>query len=157
MAKLDDTLNYSVWKIVTQVADILLLAREMEVKPYEITSVQAKVLGLLTNSPKPVTIASLARRLQKKHNGVAALVDRMKRNDLLYELKDIKKTRNRMIAVTDKGRSIYEETKDINIISEILSPLSDSQKEEIIKVMTEIRNNAVQQLHANDFYLVRFS
>ena len=146
-------LDYNLWTLITQVADIMLMARESEVKPYGITAVQTKVLGIITYHKKPVRVSELSKRLQRKPNGVTALIDRMKKDDLVYESDETESKKKRIIGITEKGKKIYEETRDIIIISKILSHLTKNQKEQLIKTLLMVRGDAIKELHAHTFYL----
>jgi len=130
-----------------------MLARESEVKQFGITAVQAKVLGILINHGRPVTIAGLSRRLQRKHNGVTALVNRMKKDGLLFTESSEEFKGQNVVGVTDRGQEIYNQVHAIPLISQIFSHFTNKQKNSIIEKLLALRSHAVKELHAYHFFI----
>lgn len=151
--KSQDGIDYKLLLVITQVSDGLMLARESEVKQFGITAVQAKVLGMLINHGRPVTIAGLSRRLQRKHNGVTALVNRMKKDGLLYTESSEEFKGQNVVGVTDRGEEIYGQVRNIPLISAIFSHLTNKQKHGLIEKMLTLRSHAVKELHAYHFFI----
>ncbi|MFC1978726.1 MarR family winged helix-turn-helix transcriptional regulator [Chloroflexota bacterium] len=147
--------DYYLWGLISQVSDLMTMARSVDIKPYGITAAQVKLLGILQYREEALSISELAVRLQRTHHGVSALVKRMIKDNLIHET-DSKEPRNkRVIAITEKGKHIYEQSRRNSIIHNILSIITKRQKEQFIDQLIKIRDNAVKTLHTHSFSLFK--
>lgn len=132
--------------LVTHLNDLLMAARGIEMKEYDVTATQARVLTLiLHDEDKKQSISDIARILHRQPNGTATLVNRMIEKGLVVDHDNVKQKGNaRYITITEKGRDIYNKTKDLVVITKILDVLPLEKKREICKAFVQVCDKAFE-------------
>lgn len=102
--------------------------------PLGITYPQYLVLLVLWEQDKQ-PVNDIARRLLLETNTVTPLLQRMEKAGLVKRSKGSNDARQRIVSLTEKGRAMYEQAKNIpeNMCNEAMTPAGD--EEEIIRMI----------------------
>ena len=119
---------------------------DKDASQFGITLLQAVVLVMIENSSAPVTPAELSRQMFRRHNTVAALVRRMENKGLVILHKDLHKKNMIRVEITEKGRQIYSKLIIGDAPHELMSCLSEEEREQLRSCLKRLRNRAFELL-----------
>lgn len=122
------------WILLSEAQRLTVAAAEKELKPLGITLVQSGVLYVLNTMKKEgisSTPAEIARWLSRRPITVSALLNRMEKQGLVIQRRDISPKRIQ-VEMTEKGEQIYREmTANRKAVPTILCSLSPSQRQQM--------------------------
>ncbi len=133
------------WILLSEAQRLTVAAAEKELKPLGITLVQSGVLYVLHTMKKDCissTPAEIARWLSRRPITVSALLNRMEKQGLVTQKRDISPKRIQ-VEMTEKGNQIYREMiLNRRAVPTILSSLSPSQRQQMKKYLGKLTNKA---------------
>lgn len=133
------------WILLSEAQRLTVAAAEKELKPLGITLVQSGVLYVLHTMKKEgisSTPAEIARWLSRRPITVSALLNRMEKQGLVTQKRDISPKRIQ-VEMTEKGNQIYREmTVNRRAVPTILSSLSPSQRQQMKMHLGKLTNKA---------------
>jgi len=102
----------------------------------------------IKNISGPVRITDIARWLDRSVNSVSMIIDRMVKAGLVRRTRDRKDRRTVFVTLTKKAEEAYmpATTAGWNLIQEILSPLSNEDKRNLIRLLETIRDKTYDYL-----------
>lgn len=122
-----------------------LMDRRM--KPKGITRSQWWVLtNLSRHDGSPLTQVELARLLDVGKVTVGGLIDRLEENALVERSADPSDRRVRLIRISEKGRQLVEEMKELAFEVDGLSMegVSEAEREALISILSKIKENLLE-------------
>ena len=133
---------YILWLLESTTA-ITARARARELSNYNITREQAAVLSIVCLTESKSTPTDISRILLRQTHATSALLIRMEKVGLIKKVKDLNKKNQVRIALTDYGEKIYNETHGGDVIHNIMSILSDEERNQLIKTLKKLLNKAL--------------
>lgn len=138
MREIDFVIERSILKIGNKLNNI----RTDDLKKYGITASQSETL-LYFAGHADATITELKQYLQISHQAARNIVERLKEKNLLETTTSKADARANIVLLTDKGKELCNTLKNsgTNIGSQIMSSLSETEKEELLRMLTQISDN----------------
>jgi len=138
--------DYELWVLFHQACDAMIRARENEVREFGISMMQAAVLFIVKAIDGPATPAEISRWLFREPHTVSGLLDRMEKQGLVRQVKDLERKNMIRVVITGKGEEAYQRSRDLKVIRTILSSLSAKQREALRPYLETLRNKALGEL-----------
>lgn len=133
------------WILLSEAQRLMVAAAEKELKPLGITLVQSGVLYVLHTMKKqgiPSTPAEIARWLSRRPITVSALLNRMERQGLVLQRRDVSRKRIQ-VEMTDRGRQVYlDMVMTRKAVPSILGSLSPNQRKQMKTNLEKITQKA---------------
>jgi DNA-binding MarR family transcriptional regulator len=140
---LDD--YYRLWLLLSQTRAAISKVRHKKVGQY-LHPNQAAALVSIWALEGQVTPAALSRRLFLEPHSVSELIIRMQKNGLVTKKKDKKRGNVVRISITKKGREVCQKVMGQELIRQILSSLSDEQREQLRVCLLILFTEALKEL-----------
>ena len=140
---LDD--HYRLWLLLSQTRSAIFKVRHKKVGQY-LHPNQAAALVSIWALDGQVTPATLSRRLFLEAHTVSELIIRMEKKGLVTKRKDRKKGNIVRISITKKGRQVCSQVMGQDLIRDIISSLSDEQREQLRTSLSILYREVLKQL-----------
>lgn len=110
------------------------------VKHLGLTSARWKVLGAISLSDEPMTVARIAGVMGQTRQGVQRLADVMADEGILVYMDNPHHKKAKLVDMTDEGRALYKRVSDIQIkwSNELAEGLDEKEAETALKVLQQI-------------------
>ena len=136
--------SYKMWILLGQTKDAISMVRENDVRKHNLPLKQVTVMGLIDLFGDEATISELSRWLLRKPNTLLELINRMQKNGLIEIKRDLERKGKIRIILTKKGRSLYKRSIQSNSIPTIMSALTETECQQLIKCLCKIRAKALE-------------
>ena len=130
------------WMHMDEVSFLIATARERELKRYNLSSVQMKVLLSLNYLDRPMTIRDLCRWVIRGHTAISLLTDKMAGKGLVEKYQDDENRNQTRVAITEKGQQTLYQLIPRKPIPDILSVLSDEECDQLIALLEKVMTRA---------------
>jgi MarR family 2-MHQ and catechol resistance regulon transcriptional repressor len=122
---------------VFQTAQIFDKAAKCIFSPHGLTAAQFNVLNLLADQKEGLRASDLAASLIVDPSNVTGLLKRMSRDELVIDLESKEDRRQRIVALTPKGRALWNKAsrdyeKRLRLLEELVSEKEKKLIEEIL-------------------------
>jgi DNA-binding MarR family transcriptional regulator len=121
--------------------DSIQKAIKMELAQYNMSQSQVKTLHMISNSEELLTLNQIAELSIRELNSVTTLINRMGKKGLVEKVKKPGDPRT-YVALTEKGRDIYENTVTERSIMLIFDALDEKEKEELRVLLSKLQTKA---------------
>ena len=110
-------------------------------RDYGLKQSEFDTLTQLFLSGRPLTQAELKKRLLTTKGSVSLMLSKMEKEGLLRREGDKRDRRCQLVILTDAGKEFVEPRLERHIkrISKYFSPLTDLEKEILLKILTKLR------------------
>jgi len=137
---------YKLWVLLEQAHYIIGKIREKELKEIDVSITQAQVLAIIESLDFPATPAEISRRVLRAPHTVSELISRMVSQGLVRKVKDLERKNMVRIEITEKGEQVYERSKRMKYISEVVSQLPAPDRKNLDSYLTRLRNLAMEEV-----------
>jgi len=143
-----ENLDKGSWILLRQAYNLIFRCEDRVFSEYDLTTEQHTVLMAIKNISGPVRITDIARWLDRSVNSVSMIIDRMVKAGLVRRTRDRKDRRTVFVTLTNKAEDAYKPatTAGWNLVQEILSPLSNEDKRNLIKLLETVRDKTYDYL-----------
>ena len=121
---------------------LMVKARQKELAPCHISPRQANVLFVLYNLGHKATLSELAKHTDREKNTLSIQMTRMERDGIVKKFRETPKSTLISFELTEKGIEIYEFAKQSKSIKEIMSVLSEEDRQILIALLKKIIKKA---------------
>jgi len=142
--------EYELWKLWRRSSHLMVRARDIEVRPFHVSPIQAGVLMFLKEHTEPCTPADISRWLMREPHAVSQLLDRMEKQGLVIKTKDTKRKNLVRVKMTEKGEEIYHGVKRIKICQKVLNNLTQAELNTLWSALDKMQDIAIQELLKNN-------
>jgi len=131
-------------------ASMLILFREIDppelFREYGLRQAEFDTLTQLFLSGRPLTQTELKKRLLTTKGSVSLMLSRMEKQHLLRREGNQKDRRCQLVILTEEGKKFVEPrlAQHIRRISKYFSPLTDLEKEILLKILTKLRKTVAR-------------
>jgi DNA-binding MarR family transcriptional regulator len=132
-----DSSRYA-YLLMGRAREYMLKAREQELAPHQITHRQAYVADILYNLGRKATLTELARNVDRGVNTLSYLMTRMERDGLVKGVREKPKSTLLKFELTEKGIAAYKKSEERASIHEIMSVLSEEERQQLILMMQKL-------------------
>ena len=138
--------DYTLWMLLFQAKDMVFKAREKELRQYGISPEEAAVLFIVQCLGNQATPTEISRWLLRKPHTVSGILSRMGKKRLVTKTKDLPRKNLIRVSLTDKGKQAYYQSTKIESIRQIMSSLSEQERQQLSLCLDTIRNRALKEL-----------
>jgi DNA-binding MarR family transcriptional regulator len=136
---------YSLWLLLSQTRAAVFKARHKRVGQY-VHFNQAAALVSIWGHNGQATPAILSRHLFLEPHSVSELIIRMEKKGLVTKRRDKERENIVRISITEKGREFCSRTVQADFIRQVMSSLSEEQREQLWKCLSILFNEALKEL-----------
>jgi MarR family transcriptional regulator, organic hydroperoxide resistance regulator len=136
--------------LLFQTRDLMFNVKRKELRKYGITFEELAVLIHINKLGDKATPVELSRLLLRKHHSITGLLLRMEKKGLIIRNKDLKKKNMIRVSMTEKGESLYQNTKKENSLNRMVDLLSIEQKQAMAKGLNILRDESFDILKIED-------
>jgi len=138
--------DYELWILLNQVRDVLLKAREKELRPHGVTTTQAAALFIIETTGNEATAIEISRWLLREHHSVSGLLSRMEKEGLISRSKDSPSQSLARVTLTEKGRQAYYQSTQRASIRNTMRVLSQEERQLLSSLLKKMRDEGLKQL-----------
>jgi len=140
----DDAFN--IMALIEQTGHATYLAREKELRQYDITSRTAATLLVVWAMDNNATPTDISRWLLREPHSVTGLLDRMERDGYVHRNQDRQRKNVVRVAMTEKGREAYFNSLRRESYHKIAATIDDRDREELRRILTKIWKAALSEV-----------
>jgi DNA-binding MarR family transcriptional regulator len=147
-----ENLDKGAWLLLRQVPNLVSRCEDQVFSKHGLTTERHAVLMAIKHIHGPVRPTDVARWLDLSVNSVSMIIDRMVRARLVKRTRDRKDRRTVFLTATDKAEKAYAlaSVAGWELIQEILTPLSDKDKRNLIKLLETLRDKTYDYLDSGE-------
>jgi DNA-binding MarR family transcriptional regulator len=134
------------WTMLYQARDTILKVRNRELYKYDISFIQASVLFAVEANGGKASLHELSRWIFREPTTISGLVIRLEKNGLISRARVPGKKTLQEITLTEKGKEAYRQSLKRESIHEILSCLSEEEREQLWSILKKLRDRALERL-----------
>ena len=138
--------DYLTWMLLLQTRDVLLRAREKELRQYGISAEQAWVLFILQAISYRPTPTDIALWMLRKPNTICSLLSRMERKGLVRKTKNSVRKNWVRVELTEKGQQAYYQATKMKSIHKAMSCLSEEKRKQLNLCLSTLREKQLKKL-----------
>ena len=147
--------DYALWLLLLKVRRGISKTREKELNPYGITPEQAGILFIVQALNNRTTPAEISRLTLREPHTVSVLISRMEKKGLVQKIRDMDKKNMIRIAINEKGEQAYNHSSRRTPIHNIMSALSEAERQQLTSLLQRLRDRALKEL--GEYYKPPFS
>lgn len=140
---------FNLWFLLHMTRDAIHRARERELEQYGISAPQSAVLFFIqaiSESGKDVTPAEISRWFFREANSINGILNRMEKAGLITKSKDLHKKNLIRVAMTPKGRQVYQQTIKREALRNTLArALTSEQRHQLWELLSALRDGALKE------------
>ena len=143
--------DYHLWVRLHQARDVIFRARDKELSRYSITAMQAAVLFIvkvLKATEGEATPGKVSRWLLREPHTVSRLLTRMENEGLVSKIRGSGRKNEINITLTEKGEQVYRQSLKRESIKEIMSCLSEEERQQLDSSLEKLRDKGLKNLNA---------
>jgi DNA-binding MarR family transcriptional regulator len=137
--------DYDLWVLLRRTTQVVLKARNRELAAYGISASKASVLFIVQAIGHEATPAEISRYLLREPHSISGLLSRMERQGLVTKVKDVDKKNLVRILLTEKGRRAYYQSTKRETIHNVMSVLSEEERQVLTSCLERIRDKALKE------------
>ena len=142
----DEDQDYRLLKLVNHTGEAVFKVRKKELSRYGLPPRQASVLFAIQTLGEKGTSAEIAHFLFREHHSVSGILKRMEKDGLVKRVKDPGGGNLRRIVLTDKGQQAYYQSSKREALHEIMSSVSEEERQQLHSCLEKIRDAAFRKL-----------
>jgi len=137
--------DYGLCVLLQQTCKAISEACQQELKQYGISPSQAMALFVIKAIGDKATPAEVARWISQKPHSVSELISRMEKQGLVRKVKDLDRKNLVRVVLTEEGREAYYHSTRRESIHQIMSFLSEGERQQLRHCLQTLRDKAREQ------------
>ena len=142
--------DFHVWVLLDRTRRLINKLRRKELKRYGISVPEAAVLFLIQAIAKHgslVTPAELSRWMVREPHSVSGILQRMVKKGFVIKRNSCLDRKNLVtVTLTEKGKSALRGAVERKSIHEVMSSLSDGEREQLMSLLDKLRGKTYNRL-----------
>ncbi len=143
---INDDDDYNLIALICQTGHAFSLARTRELSKYGLSMMRAAVLLVLQTRDNNATPTEISQWLLREPHTISALLDRMEKDGLIRRYRDLRKRNTVRVVMTEKGRTAYQQSLQRETFHNVMSVLSDEEREQLRNGMTKLWLRVLQEV-----------
>ncbi|NQT71711.1 MAG: MarR family transcriptional regulator [Chloroflexi bacterium] len=139
------TEEHEIWVLLGQVSDGMLRARDNELRPFGLSSIQVGVLYAIEAAGGFLTAIEISRRLVRRPATIYQLLDRMEKQGFITCIRSTEGKREVRVELTEKGEEAYR-SHSRQVIPRILGSLSVKERDQFKSTLKKLRIKVFEEL-----------
>jgi DNA-binding MarR family transcriptional regulator len=140
MRKADDP-RIILYGLLDQTREAVSKAVELELGQYQMSAPQVKIMHMLAQGNGGMTLSELAIGTVRELNSISTLIARMQNKGLVDKVKKTGDDKT-YVALSDRGKDIYNNTITERAIYLIFDALSEAEKRELAALLGKLQSKA---------------
>ena len=136
---------YNLWALLRQTREAMFMARKKDLGKYNISPRRAAVLFIIQAIGDKATPAEISRWLFREPHSVSHILSRMEKEGLVRKAKDLDRKNMIRVSLTDKGLEVYEQVMKRESIHNVVSALSEEERERLKSYLKILRGKALKE------------
>jgi len=138
--------KYNLWALLDLVRHAIMRVRQKELNKYNVSVTQGTVLLIIEALGDEATPNEISRWLFREPQSVSGLLSRMKKQGLLYKVRDLDKKNMMRVVLTEKGREAYYYSAREEAVRSIMSSLSEDECQQLASCLYTLWGKALEKL-----------
>jgi len=138
--------DYVLAMVLRQAADAMSRARQAELTPAGITTIEAATLLVIDSLGQSAMPARIAELVLRRPNSMSALLQRMEKDGLVRRSHDLARKNHVRMELTDYGEEVLEKVKPRESVHAVFGALSPEERAFLRKTLLHIRAEALDVL-----------
>lgn len=130
-------------------------ARGKELRGHKITPETSAVLHIISDLGGSARPLELSRWLFRKQHTIHGLLERMEKAGLIEKVNEPERKNGVRVVLTEQGKALYRQTKQLKGPRKIFSSLSDDQRKQLKVFLRVLLDEARKELGAKDEMKIR--
>lgn len=143
---LSKDLNYQLFVFLRQAAHVVYRARDNELRKLKTSVEECAVFFIAQSIGDRATPAEIARWMIRERHSMFALLNRMKKKNLITMNKDLDKKNLVRVRLTKKGKQVYESSVKMESFNTITSSLPEETRLQLLSYLRTLRDKAMEEL-----------
>lgn len=143
--------EHEIWVLLTQLTEGMLKARDNELKPFGVSSIQVGVMYAVKTAGGAPTASEISRLLLRKPASVYELLNRMENQGLVRCLRTSEGRKEVRVTLTEKGETIYRQHTR-QVIPRILGELTPEERGQFRAILRRLRTRTYAELAEHPAY-----
>jgi DNA-binding MarR family transcriptional regulator len=136
---------FLLWVLIAQTKDGILKARQRDYARYGISDDRRAILYIIMTNGGTATPVIIARNLFRELHSVTEMLKRMEKDDLVERRKGTGRSKVE-VAITQKGRDVFEQSHRSETDEKIFSALTKQERERLSQYLWKLRSRVLQDL-----------
>jgi DNA-binding MarR family transcriptional regulator len=143
---------FLLWVLIAQTKDGILKARQRDYARYGISDDRRAILYIIMTNGGTATPVTIARNLFRELHSVTEMLKRMEKDDLVERRKGTGRSKVE-VAITQKGRDVFEQSHRSETDERIFSALTKPERERLSQYLWKLRSRVLQDLGVPEWSL----
>jgi len=136
---------FMLWILIAQNRDAILRARERDYARYGISNERRAVLYIIQNNGGRSTPVEIARDLFRELHSVTEMLKRMEQDGLIERHQGSGRSKVE-VSLTEKGRSVFEQSLHNETDKRIFSALTKTERARLASYLFRLRSRVLEDL-----------
>ena len=141
--------------LLRRAEEVIQNARREELRKYKITPENSAVLHIISDLGGSARPLELSRWLFRKQHTVYELLERMEKAGLIERVNDLERKNGIRVVLTDQGKVLYRQTKQLRGPRKIFSSLSEVKLRQLKVFLRTLLNEAQKELGIKEDAILR--
>lgn len=137
---------FNLWVQLHRVVDLIVRAREKELKRYGIPIRQVATLFAVNAFGSEATLTKLAQFLERRPHTVSSILTRMEKDGLVKKTNDTARRNVVHAELTEKGREAYRHSTRRESINAIMGELAPDERQQLREFLDRLEARARKEL-----------
>ena len=134
--------NFDLWKLMAKTHHSIILIRQKELKPHEISAEQLQVLRTVQALGSNATLSEIAKSIERKLDVISRKTALMEKDGLLRRVKTSRKSRLLRIELTERGIDMLKISRTSKSIDKVFLSLSIDERKQMETCFNKILSEA---------------
>ena len=143
---------FLLWVLIAQTKDGILKARQRDYARFGISDDRRAILYIIMNNGGTATPVIIARNLFRELHSVTEMIKRMEKDGLVERRKGTGRSKVE-VAITQKGRDVFEQSHHSQTDERIFSALTKQERERLSQYLWKLRSRVLQDLGVPEWSL----
>ena len=138
--------DYVLAMLLRQSSDAMMRARQAELMPAGVTTIEAATLLVIDGLGVRAMPARIAELVLRRPNSMSALLQRMEKDGLVRRAYDLARRNHVRMELTPYGKEVLEKVKPRESVHAVFGALEPAEREALKNVLRKIRAEALAVL-----------
>jgi DNA-binding MarR family transcriptional regulator len=143
---------FLLWVLIAQTKDGILKARQRDYARFGISDDRRAILYIVMTNGGTATPVVIARNLFRELHSVTEMLKRMEKDGLVERRKGTGRSKVE-VAITDKGREVFEQSHHNETDQRIFGALTKQERERFAASLWKLRSRVLQDLGVPEWSL----
>lgn len=138
--------NYGLWQLLSRTRHLVFKARQKELNRYGISANYAAFLSAIDRLGKRATPTVLSQEFFMERHSASELLVKMEKHGLIKRVRDLERKNLIRAELTEKGYETYRNAIKRKSINNVISILTQEEKNQLWLILSKMRERALKQL-----------